>query len=186
MLRLVSAALIAGTCITAQAQSLDVAVSSDSAKVQYNAPFKPANFGLNQFDVGFMFTDEDDAVASYGMRVSDEADAATPGLEAGLGFKVYAASADNNGSLAVGLGGELHYIAPQLRRVGFGIYGYFAPDIVAFIDTDTFFDWGASIGYQVLPEASVYLGYRKVEMGLNNGNDLVIDSGGHLGFKYGF
>lgn len=186
MLRPICAALIAGTCISAHAESLDIAVASDSARIEYAAPFQAANFGLNQYNIGFLFTDEDDAVASFGMLVSDEADAAAPGLEAGLGFKVYGASADSNGSLAVGLGGEVRYNAPQLSRLGVGVFAYYAPDILAFLDTDKFYEAGARVGYQILPEALIYLGYRKVEMGLNNGNDFVVDSGGHLGFRYGF
>ena len=186
LLRVVLVVMLVGTGISAQASSLDVALSGDSARVGYIAPFRAGDFGLNQYEVGVLFTDRDDVVASFGLRVSDEAGADSPGLEVGLGLKAYAASADNNGSLALGLGGEMHYLPPNLKRVGFGLFGYFAPDIVAFIDSDKFFEWGARLEYQVLPEATLYLGYRKVEMGLNTGGNLNIDSGGHLGIKYGF
>lgn len=170
----------------AQADSLDLALSSDSARISYDAPFRAANFGLNRFEAGFLFTDRDDAVASLGLRVSDEAGSGSPGLEVGLGLKAYAAAADNNGSLALGVGGELHYMPPAMNRVGFGLFGYYAPDIVAFIDSDHFYEWGARLEYQVLPEAAVYLGYRKVEVGLKDLGDFNIESGGHLGVRYGF
>jgi hypothetical protein len=52
------------------------------------------------------------------------------------------------------------------------------------MDADSFQETGVTIDYQVLPQAFVYVGYRQIEVDIDNSPDNVeLEDDAHLGFK---
>ena len=62
----------------------------------------------------------------------------------------------------------------------------FGPDITTFGDAERFWDFNTRAEYEVLPEAAVYLGYRKVETRLERKVDVDLDKGWHIGLRMTF
>lgn len=88
-------------------------------------------------------------------------------------------------SAAIALGGFVHYKLPRDDRVGFGGHIYYAPSIITFSALERFMEFGIRASYQVLPNATLFLGFRqiKVDYGHHYRN---MDSGLHIGMELGF
>lgn len=188
----VAVALLTGATIT-PAQTLDLNLSNDSALFRYIVQDSDSSgFGNKQVDLGLVYTTDDVLVGMFGAQLVAEAGSRSPGLDAGLGLKLFGARADLDelnddiSLFALTLGGQLHFVPPPWPRVGVSLQGFFSPDVVTFGDADKFAYLSAALEYRVLPQAMVYLGYRKMRAGLEDGDDATLESGGHLGFQLRF
>ena len=74
-----------------------------------------------------------------------------------------------------------------LGAVGVGAYGYYAPDIVTGVDAKRLWEAGARVELEVVRGTGyVYLGYRRMELRLDNDTDVTLDKGGHVGVRIAF
>ena len=175
------------------AQTLDLNISNDSALFRYIIQDRDSSgFGNKQVDLGLVYTTDDVIVGMFGAQLVAEAGSRTPGLDAGLGLKLFGANADPDSLdedvslFALTLGGQLHFVPPPWPRIGVSLQGFFSPDVVTFGDADKFAYLSGALEYRVLPQAMVYLGYRKMRAGLEDGDNVTLESGGHLGFQLQF
>jgi hypothetical protein len=182
--------LLSGTVVSAQ--TLDLNVSNDSALFRYIVrDTDSSGFGTKEVDLGLAYTTDDAIVGMFGAQVVAEAGSRSPGLDAGLGLKLFGANADLDDQddmslFALTLGGQLRFVPPPMPRLGFSVQGFFSPDVVTFGDADRFVYLSAAVEYRVLPQAMIYLGYRKMRAGIEDGGTATIESGGHLGFQLEF
>jgi hypothetical protein len=185
--------LTAGIALTmmlssgAYAQELDINLSDDTAEFRYITPVGLENsFGGTEIDMGFLYTTTDDVMGIFGVQVVDEAGSASPGLRVGVGLKGFAGTIDKNDVYAVTLGAQARYTPPAFNR--FAVFGavHFAPDVVTFGDTERLLYINSRLEYEILPQATVYLGYRKIRANLAGGGDVSIDNGAHLGIQFLF
>ena len=188
---MVAAALLA--CAAAvPAQTLDLNMSNDSALFRYIILDRDSSgSGSKEVDLGLVYSTDDAIVGMFGAQLVAEAGSRSPGLDAGLGLKLFGANADVDGGddvslFALTLGGQLHFVPPPWPRIGVSLEGFFSPDVVTFGDADKFAYLSAALEYRVLPQAMVYLGYRKMRAGLEEGDNVTVESGGHLGFQLEF
>ncbi|MGE0370479.1 MAG: YfaZ family outer membrane protein [Gammaproteobacteria bacterium] len=188
---MVAAALLA--CAAAvPAQTLDLNMSNDSALFRYIILDRDSSgLGSKEVDLGLVYSTDDAIVGMFGAQLVAEAGSRSPGLDAGLGLKLFGANADVDGGddvslFALTLGGQLHFVPPPWPRIGVSLEGFFSPDVVTFGDADKFAYLSAALEYRVLPQAMVYLGYRKMRAGLEEGDNVTVESGGHLGFQLEF
>ena len=179
---LIGAALFCGN---SNASSLDLNLSNKSAQLRYATVIGGTTMGRSETSVGFLYTDEEKYVFDLGLLVVDVAGSKSPGLEIGVGPRFYAADGDNGQAIAIGLGGRLRYKIPALQRLNFGLEGYYAPDIVAFADADNMYEVGFRMGYEILPTADVYAGYRRIRAKFNLGDE-TLDESLMFGFKLSF
>ncbi|MFQ5470510.1 MAG: YfaZ family outer membrane protein [Gammaproteobacteria bacterium] len=186
--RILVALCFLGCVSVASAQSLlDINLSDDTGEFRYIIPFQnQESFGSTEFDLGILYTTNDDVLGIFGFQVVDEAGTGSPGLELGIGVKGFMSSLDRGDLLAATLGINVNYSPPALPRAAVSGYAFFSPDIVTFLDAKRFLYTGARISYEVLPQASVYLGYRKARVDMGKGADIDVDNGGHLGIKVYF
>jgi hypothetical protein len=169
----------------ATAASLDLNLNSKSAQLRLATVIGGTTMGRTQTSVGFLYNDDEKYVLDLGLLVIDVAGSKSPGLEIGVGPKLYFADGDKGEAVAIGLGGQLRYKIPALQRINFGLEGYYAPDIVAFADADNMYEVGFRIGYEILPTADVYGGYRRIRAEFDKGNE-TLDESLMLGFKLSF
>jgi hypothetical protein len=190
--RITTAAGLLLSGAAASAQTLDLNVSNDSALFRYIVrDTDSTGFGNREVDLGLAYTTDDAIVGMFGAQVVAEAGSRSPGLDAGLGLKLFGANADldeqdDMSLFALTLGGQLHFVPPPVPRIGFSLQGFFSPNVVTFGDADRFSYLSTAVEYRVLPQAMVYLGYRKMRAGLEDGGTATIESGGHLGFQLEF
>ncbi len=174
-----------GFCSGVSAGTIDLALSNDSATFDYSTLLQKTQPGNAEFNVGLLYTEEDEVVGNLGIQVIDEVGENAPGLFLGVGLKLFATFPDNVDIAALAPGVTIRYSPPTLDR--FGVTGQlnYAPDIVSFMDADRFLAYKVTLEYGVLPQASVYVGYRKMTTKFN-GNNVTIDSAGHFGLKISF
>ena len=170
------------------ARSLDFSLSSESAQINYATLVGATNYGRTELGFGFLYNDDKNYLADISLLVIDEAGSKSPGLEIGVGTKFYYAYADpsNVNVAAIGLGGQLRYRNAKAPRIIYGATLFYAPGIVTFQDGDQLFEADARIGYEILPTANIYLGYRYIVTELTNKTDLTIDDTFIIGLQYKF
>jgi hypothetical protein len=167
------------------AASFDINLSNRSAQLRYATVIGGSTLGRTESSVSFLYNDDDKYVLDFGVLVIDVAGSKSPGLEVGVGPKLYYADGEKGQALAVGLGGQLRYKIPALERVNFGLDGYYAPNIVSFADAKNMHEVDLRVGYEILPTADVYLGYRRIHVGFDKGEETV-DESTVVGLKMSF
>ena len=170
------------------AQSLDVSLNDNSALFDYVASTAGrGGLGNAAVDLGTYFTNTDDIMLMAGLQVVDATGTGSPGLDAGVGAKLFALRADaKEDILALTLGGQLQYVPAFASRVEVLLQAFFAPDIVTFGDGRQFLFFTANVGYLVMQRAKVYFGYRLLEVELVSRENLGIESGPHIGLQVSF
>ena len=182
------AALLASGSV--MADSLDLNLNDDSLRMTYEADMGRGVKGL-LLDAGYFYndtrkTDRSDADMTHvGLYVSGDnwSQAGVFNIKVG-GRLVYAAPGPYN-VMALGLGGEFRF--SPVHRLGLGASAYYAPRIATFMDGEHYSEFGAKIDYQLLQNAYVYLGYREIDMKVeNSGGKFKLDQSGHVGLKLTF
>lgn len=182
----------------AQAETADLNFGPDSFRFFLSGPLSRAGNGLSgQYDAGVIYKEGDknssdpkDAQLKLGhVGVLATGDVGAKGAEAaaGLGARlVYADRADQTGG-ALALGGQFDLRLPGYERVGLGGYGWYAPEITSFADVKSYSEFALDVDFEVVKAASVYAGYRLVNVKPENGRlGSEADSSGHLGIRLNF
>lgn len=188
--KLLVAALLTGASGLAAAQGLDINLGNKSAAFRYNAFVGGSTFGRTELNFGFLYNSDKNRYGDVGLLVVDKAGSKAPGLEVGIGPKLMFLWDDERDSkgAAIAIGGRLNY-KPQkkLKRMRTGIEGYYAPSITSFIDSKYAYYLEARIGYEVLPTAIAYLGYRRIYGAYNKDRGSgTLDNTGMLGIQFSF
>ncbi|MDH5258672.1 MAG: YfaZ family protein [Gammaproteobacteria bacterium] len=171
---------------TATAQTASITLSESSAQLGYSFLVGGSNYGRTEVGMDFLYNDEDAYIADASLLVFDEVGSKMRGLVAGLGGKAYGASVSDQEYLALGVGGMIRFALPQNKRVIFGVDGYYAPPIVSFLNADRFYEAAGRLEYEVLPQASAFVEYRKFYVEADNGNEGSLEKGYRVGMEINF
>ena len=180
---------LASASLGAWGRSLDVNLNNNAAAFALDVfPAGSTRFGEARVELGFLFTSDADYVGSAGLLVVGETGSGSPGLDAGIGVRVFGGTTDeDNDFVALTLSGLLDYSPPSLDRLKVGGYIDYSPEIVTFVDGEGFLRYGLRLGYEILQQAQVYVGYRKMELDAKGrGRHDDINSGGHVGVEFYF
>ncbi len=181
-LRLFSFLLTATVSVSALADSMTAQLSNDNARFRYNMSGLGQSFGNLETSAGFLYTDNSTGKNSYLLDVGAfvRGESVEAPIIVSIGGRIYAGKAKDYTVYAVGLGGDVT-LAPESWS-GFGVGAFFtiAPSVVAFGDSDGLVEYGATLNFEISPQASVQLGYQKidVEISTNNVGTINIDNGG--------
>jgi hypothetical protein len=137
---------------------------------------------------GFLYNEDDNLLGEISLLVIDEAGTKSPGLELGVGPKLYLADPDIPGVdfVAIGLGGQMRYKNPQAPRIVYGVGLFYAPSITAFGDADSMYEFDMRLEYELLPTANIYVGYRSIEADIKNRPDVEVDQSAVIGLRFKF
>ena len=184
--RMIAMAFLLGMSSQGYGQLLDINLSDTSAQFKYGSRVGGSVYGRTETSYGILFNDEDQLVVDVSLQVIDVAGSKAPGLEVGAGPKLYYVDADSRDAAAIGLGGLLRYKWPALQRVLFMAHLYYAPGIVSFMDAENMLEYSAQIGYELLPTADVYIGYRKIKVEFGDNYTENVDSSTIFGLRFSF
>ena len=89
---------------------------------------------------------------------------------------------------ALGLGIQAGVLLSRSRSTPVEFIGeaFMAPSIASFTDAERYVELTARLQVEVIPQARVYLGYRRLSFDTNDYDSLNIDSGFHAGLKVTF
>lgn len=169
-----------------QAQGLDINLSNDSVQINYAKQLSSDQYGRKEAIAGLLYNRSDNIMFDAGLQIVDEAGSKTPGLEAGIGVKLYAGKTKSRQYLNLGLGGLLGFRPLSFNRLIFNISAYYAPSIVSFLDSSGLWELGAQIGYEIVPSASVYVGYRDIHTDIDVRGERTVDKGAFIGVSMNF
>lgn len=182
--------LVALTLIAASgtvfADAFDINLRDTSAQLQYKAAMGSSTLGKSEMHFGYLYTHKTNSYADFGMLVKDEVGPNLPGFSVGVGIKGLLAKVNTKSASALALGGLVRYAPPAVPKVGFVATAYWSPNILTFGDADRTTETGARVEYEVIPQAAVYIGYRKINVGLKNAGEAKLEEGAHIGVRMSF
>lgn len=169
------------------AVTLDLNLSDDAAEFKYA---QRSRGGMLETQLGWMHEQDNGDVVHAGLHMVDDANPGGSALEAGIGGRVLFVDAPvSDGTtlegFALAVGGHFRYTIPSMNRLGVGGEIYYAPSIVAGGDLEDFAQWAVRGEYQILRQANIYLGYRRVRPDFGGGA-VTMESGLHAGLRLDF
>ncbi len=174
----------------ARAEIVDFSVGDNSFRLALYGPLSRVfDDAKGQYDVGAIVRpkrDDDLLVVHTGVLLTGDAGMRDANVAAGLGLRGVYVGRDHDSGGAVALGGQAEVRFPGYDRIGFTIYGYFAPEVVSFGDVEKYHELGIAVDYQVLKDAAVYIGYREVKTDIGNFRGVKADDSVHVGLRLSF
>jgi len=177
-----SAALAAAGSLAAA--EVDLNVNNNAARLTVEIPVPSNNLA---FDGSWLHSNNGDAVSVAGHVTGDAlaGGAVRGGVGLRLSYVNYDDITDEDGA-NLGIGGFLRYTVPQYDRFTLGTSLYYAPSVLSFGDTDNFLDFTVWGGYAVIPDADVYVGWRRARVELDEADSRNIDGGWLIGVRARF
>ena len=151
-----------GLCAQAHAQSLEIGLNDDTARVRYSTAMWGEQYGRAQMEVGALYSSEyDNHLLNAGLLVFN--DSWESPLELGVGGRFYFADTDADTFGGLALGGQFRFAPLNWRGFGIGAQYFYAPDIVTFSDAENLSEFGARVDYELMPQARVFIAYHNIE-----------------------
>lgn len=187
--RILIAGVLLIVSVGANAARLDANLNQDSARFTYYTLIGGSNYGRTEMGAGLLYNEKKNTLWELGVQVIDVAGTKSPGLEIGVGPKLYYMTLDKPDAqgVSIALGGTLRYKLPQLPRLYLHGALFYAPSITSTLDTDSFIEVGLRVGYEILPTANVYFGIRNVRAKFTKGiGEKTLDDGAMVGMNFSF
>ncbi len=172
-----------------EAAGVDFRLSSKTAEFSYLT--ESSSFGYGGADMGFgvFINENDDILTSGSILVSGSSAGDVRALHFGVGAKVYLGfletiTNDNGGALAIG--GRVRYVFPASTPLAILFEGFVAPNVVSLADFNGVREFRVALELEVTPSARAYVGYKNLEVELNNGFDYKLDDKAHIGVRFSF
>jgi hypothetical protein len=172
-------------CSNAYAGEIDFSFNGDALRGLYIHDFKNNNL---RSDFGLLYNQDNGWVANVSLYLAGLAsDGANP-LEAGLGGRTGYVDGDQSGQsgIPIAVGGFIKYTFPRLNRLNIRGEAWIAPEILSTGDLTEYQDYTVRVGYNVLKQADIYLGYRYVQGKFDNDTKVDFDDGAIIGFSIRF
>ena len=173
----------------AMADSIDLNLRNSAAQFQYSTAMGRDALGNSELHVGALYSNANNSnntLADLGIMVKDEVGSSVPGVSVGVGIKGLVGHTIGTNESAVAIGGMVRYSPPDLSRMGIIGQLYLAPNITTFGNADRYTESSLRVEYEIIPSAAAYVGYRKIQFGLNAGYNVVVDQGAFVGVRMSF
>jgi len=169
------------------AQNFEFNLSEHAAQANFTSAVGGTTYGRTELTVGGVYNDIKQAsIAELSLLVVDSAGARSPGLQVGIGPKVFFAKRDDNTAFAIAVGAQAKYKLGMDDRLFTRGQVFYAPSIVTFSDANKMYQVSAELGYEILPTADGYVGYRVIEAEFPLNSDKVLDSSAYFGIRIQF
>lgn len=175
------------TSTATMANELDLALSEDTASVEFRMDSNLIGTGGSEFSIAGVFNQTDDFVSSVGLLMRGMAAGDLP-YHFGLGGRLYLAHLDrpDEDIPALALGGEGAYIIPGNMPSALVGELYYAPSVSTFNDGEDLLDVRLRFELEVVPSAKAFIGYRNVVVGIKDRPSYDVDENIHGGIRIQF
>jgi len=139
----------------------------------------------------FLHHEDNGEMISGSVLVAGKSKASLGQQTTGLGAKAVVFRVDGPGDDpkggALALGGFIHHTFENADLLSVRGDFYYGPSVVNFGDSDRYLEYSVRVEYALLENANVYLGYRKIDLELdNNLGSGDLEKGAHLGINLQF
>ena len=168
------------------ANEFDMRISDDA--IQGNAAFFNDR-SSGQFGLGYFYKNEDEAINILNIDLHTKGQTAIANMPTtvGVGFQANLFKEDKLKGSAIGIGGTVKVNIPEAPGLSIETSLHYAPNVLAFGDADEFRTFSLQTNYRIIESADVSLGYRYLNVGVEETNDNhTFESGAFLGLKISF
>ena len=165
--------------VASWADTIDFSLSNTSARAELSSALPQKQLG---YSIGGIHNTDNGDLVSVGIHVNDRLKASTGGVSTSVGAKLIGFDVKNgpNGS-ALAIGGYVRQSFAQANLVSIRGDVFYAPRVASFGQADHYLELGARLEYQLVEQASVYVGVRKIKASFNNSDDKTLDNSAQLG-----
>lgn len=187
---LLASAGLALASLPVQAATLDLNLNDEAARGQLSGPLSNLFADADgEYQGAVLYSDDRNSellVLSGGALLTGDAGLQEAKLTAGLGLRgqYIDTRADEGGGAAVG--GQFDLRFSGFDRLGLTGYAWYQPKVLGLGDIDDSYEWALAADYQILRNASIYVGFRKVTLGPKAGGSYTVDDGAHAGLRLNF
>ncbi len=170
----------------ARADILNIQLGGDYARIRYVNETLAQSVGRMELDMGYLYSTRNttsDYLLHVGAQVRGESLDAPIIVSVGMRL-YYGQAADSTvGGFGIGAGAEM--MPESWNGFGFGVYGYFVPQVVSFADADGLSELGATFNFQITEQAMVQVGIQRVavDVSRNNLGSYTVDDGIYIGLN---
>ena len=191
LFKMLPAFVLACAAMPAQAASLDLNLNDEAVRGEFSGALSSlfSTDAEGQYQLGALYSDDknlDLKQIHAGLLATGDTGAQEVRATAGLGVRAQYLDADGGDGGGLALGGQFDIRLAGFERLGLQGYFWYSPKVLTFGDIEDQTEWSLSADYQVLRNASVYLGYRQLRVDPDNGHAFNADDGFHLGFRFKF
>ncbi|GGB17268.1 YfaZ family outer membrane protein [Agarivorans gilvus] len=169
--------IIAGSCSSAYASSLHVDLNDDVVEVG----FKTAITAGAEFSANYLYSRPEGDLADIGIKASHRQDIHSFSIGAKFS-KLWANHRDNPHSFAIG--GD--YSIDLANKLTLSASGYYAPSVLTSSQLSRYYDVDAKLGYAMMPQATVHIGYRVIQFRYKEQANLDFTKGLYIGAAFNF
>ena len=112
------------------------------------------------------------------------------GATGAIGLRGFYGNREHFSGEGLALGGWVSYYFPAYNRIGFSGGLWYAPNILTGGNYQHYFQYGLNVDYQLLRQATVYAGYRRLDLPISGsvgtGRADAPSQGFHLGIRIDF
>lgn len=173
--------------IAVGADEIDISLSSEAARLGYLTDSSLIGLPGGDLGIGVLFNEDSDVMSHLGLTVRGQPAGEAP-VNFGLGGRLYLGRLDEADASVAGLalGGRVSYTVPAnipLHLVGEAFY---APKITSLGEAESFLDLTTRFEVEFTPRAAGFVGYRLLEIGTEDDDDVEADDSVHLGVRLTF
>lgn len=173
-----------GALNVAHADQFEAFLSERAAQIGYAKPIGVTN---SDAMAALFFNEDSDVMLNGGVMAFGQPPGQLP-FSFGAGAKVYAFSLDDaDETLAAGaLGGRVVYTIPANIPMHVSAEAFYAPGVTTTGEGENMLDFNTRFEVEFIPRTSGFIGYRKLEVDLENGDDVELDDNIHVGLRLNF
>lgn len=171
------------------ADSLGIGFNDYSAQINYQIPVSDDSTGSAAFDIRGLYnnkSDDDTVVGSLGFDVYGNFERMLSGIHFGAGARGYGGHTNDADLLSLALGGGMRLAPPAWAGVYFATSYFFAPKIFSTLDARRLTEFQATLGYEISPNAHVFVGYGNLRTIFKNLDTRSLDEGVRLGISLSY
>jgi len=169
----------------ATANELDLRITDESLNVNYSMESHESSL---VYGLGYFFKDSENSVSVGNIDLHSKGPIDIGNLEAiaGLGIQANLFKEGDIDGAAIGLGGTIRVKVLSTYDLWIESALHYAPDILAFSDSDDFLRFLIQIDYGVTENAYASLGFQSINTGIKGGSNQALESSLFLGMKLKF
>jgi YfaZ precursor len=180
--RIASFMILISAAASVSAAELDFRLSNDTigGGIESNSPESELSVGFEHF---YKDADKSINISSLNLHTKGQTVLGNMPTTVALGMQGVYMKEDTFKASAIAFGGSMRVNLPS--SPGLSIQGqvHYAPDIVAFGDSDSYTKVRTQLNYRVIRSADISAGYQYLQSGIKAGGNRTFESGLYLGLK---
>lgn len=169
-----------------RADILNIQLGDDYARIRYVNESLAQSVGRMEVDMGYLYSTRNttsDYLLHAGLQVRGESLDAP--VIVSVGARLYYGQAADYTVGGFGLGAGAEMMPESWNGFGFGVYGYFVPQVVSFADANGLSELGATFNFQITEQAMIQVGIQRVvvDVAPNNIGNHTVDDGIYIGLN---